>query len=479
MASVLKRGGVWDAKWTDATGRRCRERIEASSRAQAKALADELEVEARRHRNLARRARNGLPPRPEDLTGTFVDLCTWWLDHRCPEASRSGERQRLGKYVVSKPVGAVPLAALGSPHLDELRHNAESAGASAASVNRLRSVLHTVFSKAKKAGRWVGENPVASTERRKVARRICATLRAEEVPLLLAEVPPEWRSLFAAALWTGMRRGELFALRKRDVDLALGTITVQRSHQRDPTKGGHADLIPIAAPLLPMLKHQVEHAPGSLVFPAADGSQRSPEADPQKILRTALARAGLVEGYEHVCRWCGHKERHADNEQRYCPKCLKRTNGTGKPLAQPRGRALWPKLIPRPMRFHDLRHHADIRLMPNGPGMSATGSARHHASIGTIRVLRGRRGAGRRAGSGPVPHQGARSGTARPPSFSGPRADRSAWSRPTRGQATTRSRRGRHRAAGGPWRPCGEGRGASPACWRATASAWPRCLRAS
>jgi len=217
MASVLKRGGFWYAKWTDATGKRCRERIEASSKAQAKALADELEVEARRHRNLARRARNGLPPRPEDLTGTFGDLCTWWLDHRCPEASRSGERQRLGKYVVSKPVGALPLAALGSPHLDELLHNAESAGASAASVNKLRSVLHTVFSKAKKAGRWVGENPVASTERRKVARRIYATLRAEEVPLLLAEVPAEWRSLFAAALWTGMRRGELFALRSRTI----------------------------------------------------------------------------------------------------------------------------------------------------------------------------------------------------------------------------------------------------------------------
>src|SRR3954447_25179490 len=268
MASVLKRGGVWYAKWTDATGKRCRERIEASGKAQAKAQADELEVEARRHRSLVQRARNGLPPRPEDLSGTFADLCTWWLDHRCPEASRSGERQRLGKYVVSKTLGALPLAAGGSPHLDELLHDAESAGASAASVNKLRSVLHTVFSKAKKAGKWVGENPAASTERRKVARRIYATLRAKEVPLLLAEVPAEWRSLFAAALWTGMRRGELFALRKSDIDLALGTVLIARSNARDTTKGGHADLIPIAAPLFPILKHQLKHAPGSLVFPA-------------------------------------------------------------------------------------------------------------------------------------------------------------------------------------------------------------------
>src|SRR5438874_1331584 len=365
MASVLKRGGVWYAKWTDPAGKRRREPTQAASKAEAKALADELEVEARRHRNLARRARNGLPPRPEDLTGTFGDLCTWWLDHRCPEASRSGERQRLGKYVVSKPVGTLPLAALGSPHLDELLHNAESAGASAASVNKLRSVLHTVFSKAKKAGRWVGENPVASTERRKVARRIYATLRAEEVPLLLAEGPAEWRSRFAAALWTGMRRGELFALRKSDVDLALGTISVQRSHERDTTKGGHADLIPIAAPLLPVLKHQVEHAPGSLVFPAADGSQRSPEADPQKILRTALAHASLAEGYEHVCRWCGHKECHADNKQRYCPKCLKRTNGTGKPLAQ----RFFGSRGYRPYR---IRHRALTRVEPRELEVSVT-----------------------------------------------------------------------------------------------------------
>src|SRR5882724_3172021 len=366
MASVLKRGGVWYAKWTDAAGKRRREPTQAASKAEAKAIADELEVEARRHRNLMRRARNGLPPRPEDLTGTLAELCTWWLEHRCPDASRSGEQQRLRKHVLSAAVGALPLSAIGSPQLDELLYTVEAAGASAASVNKLRSVLHTVFSKAKKAGKWVGENPAASTERRKTAKRVYATLRTEEVPLLLGEVPAEWRPLFAAALWTGMRRGELFALRKSDLDLVLGTITVARSNARDTTKGGHADLIPIAAPLFPILKHQLEHAPGSLVFPAADGSQRSPEADPQKILRTALARAGLVEDYENVCRWCGHKERQADNEQRYCPKCLKRTNGTGKPLAQPRGRALWPKAIPRPMRFHDLRHTTATLLLRAG-----------------------------------------------------------------------------------------------------------------
>src|SRR4051794_26702561 len=71
MASVLKRGGVWYAKWTDASGERRREPTQARSKAEAKALADELEVEARRRRNHVQRARNGLPSRPKDLTGTL------------------------------------------------------------------------------------------------------------------------------------------------------------------------------------------------------------------------------------------------------------------------------------------------------------------------------------------------------------------------------------------------------------------------
>src|SRR4051812_2541753 len=146
---------IWYAKWTDAAGKHRREPTQARSKAEAKALADELEVEARRHRSLVQRARNGLPARPEDLTGTLAELCTWWLEHRCPQASKSGERLRLRKHVLSAQIGALPLSVVGSLELDELLHTAEAAGTSPASVNKVHSVLHTVFSKAKK-GRQVG-----------------------------------------------------------------------------------------------------------------------------------------------------------------------------------------------------------------------------------------------------------------------------------------------------------------------------------
>jgi integrase len=64
---------------------------------------------------------------------------------------------------------------------------------------------------------------------------------------------PKWKSLFAAALYTGMRKGELFALRKADVDFDAGLIVGSRSHDRDIPKGGRGEAIPIKAELFAYL----------------------------------------------------------------------------------------------------------------------------------------------------------------------------------------------------------------------------------
>lgn len=113
----------------------------------------------------------------------------------------------------------------------------ERDGLGPSSVNGLRTTLHTVYTRARKAGLWTGTNPAVDVERRRVPRKVPATLRADEVPLLLAHVPPEWRTLFAAAIYTGIRKGELFGLRRQDVDLTSDVITVARSYDRSSMNG--------------------------------------------------------------------------------------------------------------------------------------------------------------------------------------------------------------------------------------------------
>jgi len=359
VASVERHGKGWRAVYLGPDGDRVREVLPARNKAEAKELAAKLE----------RRAwlqRRGLEVTADDLTGTLGDLCRWWLDNRCPVASRESERQRLQKHVMEVALGALPLSHVRTSIIEDLLHRLEAAGAAPGSVNKLRSLLHTVFARAKKAGRWVGENPVSATERRRVPKRVYVTLTPEQLGEMLRQVPEAWRPLFACGPAMGLRKGELFALRKADVDLARGTITVARSHDRNATKGGDPAILPLPAPLRPWIEYQLEHARGPLLFPAPDGSQRKREADPQKILRHALARAGIVEGYEHRCRWCEYSVHAADNLPRYCPTCMKRTDGRGNPAAQLRGRLLWPKAIHVKMRFHDLRHTFATELLRQG-----------------------------------------------------------------------------------------------------------------
>src|SRR5436190_1299660 len=152
---------------------------------------------------------------------------------------------------------------------------------------------------AKKAGIWVGANPITETESRRVPKRVHPTLRTEEIPLVLERAPAVWRPFTATAIYAGLRKGELCGLRRRDVDLDAGLITVRCSYDSETTKGGHADVIPIAPALAPYLQAAIDSSPSDLVFPWPDGSMRSPECDPEKVLRRALARAGLVERYDH------------------------------------------------------------------------------------------------------------------------------------------------------------------------------------
>ena len=375
MAKVERHGDGWRAIYLDANGERAREMVPARGKAEALELATKLE----------RRAwlqRRGLEIGADELTGTLGDLCEWWLLHRCPNPSiRGGALAGLKLHIIGGEVGKLPLARVRTQHLDEVLHQLAKKGKAPATLNNLRAQLHTVFAKAKKAGRWVGENPAAALERRKVPKRVYQTLTPDQLARMLEEIPADWRPIFACGPALGLRKGELFALRKSDVDLVRGTLAVARSHERDTTKGGDAALLPIPSALRPWLEHQLEHAPGPLVFPAPDGSQRSREADPQKILRHALARAGIVQGYEHRCRWCKHVEPANDAEPRFCPKCLKTTDGCGHLVANPRGRKLWPVALHLPMRFHDLRHTFATALLRAGVDVHRVQRLMRHSDV--------------------------------------------------------------------------------------------------
>jgi integrase len=186
---------------------------------------------------------------------------------------------------------------------------------------------------------------------------------------VMAALDPRWRSLFACAVYLGLRRGELAALRKTSIDLEQRELTVEASWGRATTKGGHSDVLPIPEALVPFLQAAMDASPSDLVFPGTDGNMMKVDIKLQNVLRRALARAEIVLGYVHRCRGrkekpCRHEEAHPDRAPRRCP-----THGI----------LLWPKARVRAVRWHDLRHSTASLLNVAGVSLAEAQKILRHS----------------------------------------------------------------------------------------------------
>lgn len=134
------------------------------------------------------------------------------------------------------------------------------------------------------------------------------------------------------------------------MDLVAGTITVRRSNNFDTTKGMHEDELPIANGLRPILARAISESSSVLVFPRPKGRQYPPDLALAKVFRRAMGRAGVVVGFDHVCRrrGCGYRERRDEGAESHCPRCSMK---------------LWVKPIPKPLRFQDTRHSTAALLL--------------------------------------------------------------------------------------------------------------------
>ncbi len=91
-----------------------------------------------------------------------------------------------------------------------------------------------------------------------------------EAAALLAcdAVPVRWRAIYAVALYTGLRRGELVTLRAENVKLAEGYIAISKAHNRATkgekcTKSGKTRRLPIEPALKPLLKALCDNPQGA------------------------------------------------------------------------------------------------------------------------------------------------------------------------------------------------------------------------
>jgi integrase len=165
-------------------------------------------------------------------TFTLQQFLDRWLEDvvrptRAPCTYRSYEQ--VVRCHINRHLGGVRVSQLQPVQVQGLYSEMERGGASA----RLRQLSHAVLHRAMaQALKWgvIASNPCAAVDRPRVARKEMRTLTPEQTHLLLVTARPHrlW-ALFVMAAGTGMRQGELFALRWDDLDLDGGTVLVQQT----------------------------------------------------------------------------------------------------------------------------------------------------------------------------------------------------------------------------------------------------------
>jgi len=289
--------GTLDGRVGDVSGHRgrWRARIRVGGRRVSLGIYDTPE-EARAAVAAARHAA-GIVDAPGSLS-----LGAWgsaWLDRREIAGRTRGIRQERSvwrTHVASSTLALVSLRAVTRPMIARWVTAIVDSGRSTQTAKHALRLVRSALEDAASEGQ-IKANPALAV---RVPRRVAddATpawtwLEQREIDALLAsELAPQWaRDVWAVAIYTGLRKGELAGLRWSDVEVGdRPHLRVVRSYRRT-TKSGRGREVPLLPPALDAIRRQRARAPGvggAAVWPSPSGGVRSPRWDPGGWRRYAL-----------------------------------------------------------------------------------------------------------------------------------------------------------------------------------------------
>jgi integrase len=179
-------------------------------------------------------------------------------DEYKPSALRS-YRASLEQRVLPE-LGAVRLSALSRVDVQDYADQLLAAGLDASTIRNTLMPLRAIYRRALARGE-VTVNPTTGLELPAVCGRRDRIASPTEAAALIEALAERDRTLWSTALYAGLRRGELMALRWEDIDLHKNVITVARSWDVkagpiEPKSHAGKRTVPIAAVLR---EHLIAH----------------------------------------------------------------------------------------------------------------------------------------------------------------------------------------------------------------------------
>lgn len=186
-------------------------------------------------------------------------------------------KERLLRGHIVPALGRLRLDEITTRDIEEFK-TAKLKTHSAKSVNNHLAVLGRLFAVAQEWGVIDKAPRVKSIKAKEPDMR---WLTDDELAQLLAATEEPWRTVVLVAARTGLRQGELRALRWVDVDLRGGKLMVRQSAWTDQLgtpKGGRSREVPLSDEAIAALEAHPRHLHGGLVFGGNDGQMRMEDA---------------------------------------------------------------------------------------------------------------------------------------------------------------------------------------------------------
>jgi integrase len=306
--------------------------------------------EVARALRVALTARDDGKPAPHGGETVGVFLLTWLEGARPTIRPGTWRRyEQLTRLYLVPGLGRIRLVALGPHHVAKLYRDLLAGGMTPANAHYVHRTLRRALGQAE---RWhlVTSNVAAAVTPPRAEPTEMRTLTADQVRLLLKVAPARDRPLYLVAVSTGMRLGELLALRWADVDLDGGSLRVVATLRRlsgDP-------------------------AP-TFAAPKTARSRRRVELSDSVVAALSAHKVAMIEE-----RWSAG-QLWQDHDLVF-PNRLGRPRGSSNivrdfhPLLERAG-------LPR-IRFHDLRHTAATLMLGRGVHPKLVSDMLGHASIG-------------------------------------------------------------------------------------------------
>ena len=288
------------------------------------------------HRKLTaalRAAQDGVPVPPQQAT--LAGFWRTWLPSVKTTIRPATWRryEQLGRVHILPLLGRVRLVKLSPQHVGLLHERMLAVGISPTTVHHAHMLLHRAL---EDAVRWgaLSRNVVGLVHPPRMAETELRTLTPSQVrALCAAAVGDRFEALFVVAVTTGLRQGELLALRWRDVNLEAATLQVTGTLTRD------GQGLAVTAPKTARSRRQVVLSPPSV---AALIRHRSLQAEERERMGPIWVDQDLV--FPNVIG--GPMQRDHLVRRHFVP-LLRRA---GLPT----------------VRFHDLRHTAATLLLGGG-----------------------------------------------------------------------------------------------------------------